>query len=732
MLKRIITICLYAVLFTPLLIWSKFLFPFITPKTIYFRCLVEIALFFYLLLIIKYPQYRPRLNPLTWAVLIYVFVITIASIFGVNLYRSFWGNVERGEGLLTIYHIIIFFILLTALFKTKKDWLRFFDISVLVSLLVSLYALAQKLNFSFVVHPGEGRLMSTIGNPSFVAAYLLLNIFLCLLLYLNKKDIQWRTYYGAVFFFEIFILFNTQTRGALLGLFGGFLLLALLNVIFSQNKKVKLGFVGLILILIILAGSVWLCRNQAWVRTIPGISRLAEISFEDITTQSRLLAWRTSWQGWQDRFWFGYGYENYNIAFNKYFPVLIYRDPGSQIWFDRAHNIIFDQAVTNGIFGLLAYLCIFWVGLWILWPKLKKSFEAIILVCLLAAYFVQNFFVFDVLASYITFYSVLGFIGYLAVRLPKRELDSLSQPVGLTQRSPGIFIVFILILCLAFTLHFFNIRLAWANHYCAKGLAYAYADNYKESINQFKKALEHPNSQSPETRQHLVQVANQAVRSEQLTKEEKEQICHYAISEIQKNIQASPLDAYGYLFLMDIYNTCAILNPERLNLVIQTGEQALKLSPTRPQIYFEMGQAAINLGRVGEGLEYFRKGVELNPEVIESHWNLASAYIVTGQDELAEQEFVLMQEMGFNYYSMQNLNRLVRPYLMVKNYHKLVEIYQEMIKLEPNNADHYARLAASYKEIGEIAKARETVKKAVELNPNLAEEAEMFLELLEE
>ena len=235
-LKWIIYTCLYLVLIAPFLVWGKFLFPYITPKTLFFRIVIEIALFFYLLLIIYRPEYRPRFTKLTWLILIYLLIITFASIFGVDAYRSFWGNIERGEGLLTIFHLFAFFIIITGLFKEKKDWLRFFDISVFVSLLVSLYAFGQSLGLSFLLpSAGGSRLTGTIGNASFLAAYLLMSAFLCLFLLVNKKQLTWRIFYILAFLFEAYFLFRTETRDALLVFFGGLLILAVLSAIFSKN-----------------------------------------------------------------------------------------------------------------------------------------------------------------------------------------------------------------------------------------------------------------------------------------------------------------------------------------------------------------------------------------------------------------------------------------------------------------------------------------------------------------
>jgi len=561
-----------------------------------------------------------------------------------------------------------------------------------------------------------------------------MNIFLCLFLFVNRKEVGWRVFYGLVFLFEAYIIFQTETRGALLGFFGGLLLIALLTVIFSKDKKTRLYFIGLFLLLVIFAGSVWIFQDQSWVKNSNALRRLTEISFDDVTTQTRLLGWQAAAKGWKDRFFLGYGYENYNVAYNKYFPVAIFLDIGSRVWFDRAHNIILDQAVPGGIFGLLSYLSIFGFAIYILISLLRKKikhFETgfIILIALLAAYFVQNFFVFDTLGTYILFYSVLGFVSYL---LLESQNISKEDNQAKTSSEPKPFFIIISVLILIFSIYIFNLKPAIANTTSVKGMSYAYNNMYKEALPEFKKSLNYGTYQAPEIRHNLSKTVVMAYQSRQFTKQENIDNFEYAIEEINKNIKAAPLNARHYAFAMTLYNAAANLNTAYYDKVVELGHQALKLSPDRPQFYYSMGQARISQGRFEQGVEYFEKAVELSPNVVESHWNLAAAYIIAGEDELAEQEFAVMEELNFNYYSMNNLLRMVRPYLIRRDFHKLAFIYEELIKLNPNNPDFYAKLAASYREIGEIEKARQAVQKAVELDPDFADEAEVFLRLLEQ
>jgi len=725
-----------AVLVVPLLYSSKFVFPFITPKTIFFRAVVEVALFFYLVLIFLEPAYRPRLDKISLAILIYLFILTLASLFGINFYHSFWGNIERGEGLITLYHLFIFFFLLKTLFRTKEQWLWFFDFSLLISFLVALYALAQKLCLPWVVHSCFYRLDSLIGNASFLAAYLLFSLFLIPYLWWEKRkavySFLWRSLYLIVFLLNFYILFYTQTRGAILGFFLGVLIMIFGGVFFSRSRRLKISFLIGVIILLSLPALIWLNRESAWVKNQATLRRLTTISWQDLTTQSRLLVWRSSLEGFKERPLLGYGYENFNIAFNKHFPVLIFKDEGSRLWWDRAHNILVDHLVVGGVFGLISYLAIFLLVIYLLWKRTSRL-VFLFFFSLLSAYFFQNLFVFDTHSSYVMFYACLALIAFLTQEADSGRVFFSEKKLG----SFPYFAVFCLILIFSLIIHYFNFKPAWANHYGALGLAYAYNGLYRESFQSFQKALIYQTYQSPEIRQNMVGVAINALGSRQFDKREIARYFDYTIEQIKKNIKAFPEDVKNYLYLMTLYNASYSLDKNRLNLVLELGEKALTLSPTRPQIYFEMGQACINLGKPEKGLGYLKKGVALADHVAEAHWNLALAYLFVGDENSAQKEFEIAEKKSNR---ADILLRLAKLYAKKKDYQKLVEIYEELVyspeitqKLRQPTAEDFARLAAAYRQIGEYKKAAKAALRAYQMEPEKYEdEINLFLKLLKE
>lgn len=720
---------LYAALLTPLWVWSIFLFPFITSKILYFRLVVEIALLFYVILAVQYPEIRPRWNWLNRAVWIYFLVILLTSIFGVDFGTSFMGSIERGEGVITVLHFAIYFTILSGTLTTRQEWYKYLFFAVTVTLATAFYGLAQLLNLSFVIHAGATRISGTIGNASFFAAFMLFGMFLSLYLARQASSTVQRWYLYLVFAFEAVVLFLSQTRGALLGAAVAFLLYFLFNIFKSGRLRVKAASAVLLVALVSSGILIYTNRNAAWIQKNHTIYRLATISINDITTQSRLDTWGASWKGAQDRLFVGYGYENYNIAFNKYFPARIFKDAGSQIWFDRAHNIVFDVLVTSGIFGLLSYFSIYLAAFWILWRLGRKADydwqQSVILGVLLVSYLIQNLFVFDTQATYLMIYLVLALI----VSLERQHL--VASPVApATSYPPGFVMPVILTAVLLFAAYFINIEPAFANYYATQGIKYGKMKQYREIKKLFEKSLSYGTYMDREIRQRLVDYANEAVASGQLTPDEQKELYGYTLNENKKSLVESPRDVKNYLYVMSILNRFAG-NQGAIQEIYATGEKALKLSPTRPQIYTELGQAAFTEKNFEKGLEYFRQAVELNPEPKESHYNYMLAGIISKRDDIALKEFKTLTEDLKYTMTVSDFSGIARAYLQAGDKQKAVEAFKIALTLNPKNEEIHIKLAATYGEICDKINAKATIDKLVELNPDYSVEGFKFLNELE-
>lgn len=722
---------LYALLLTPLWVWSMFLFPFITTKILYFRLLVELAFLFYIVLAVKYPEIRPRWNFLTKAVWFYLGVVLLTSIFGVDFNFSFWGTIERGEGFLTLLHFAVYFTMLTAVLRTRKAWYKYLLAAVSVTVIVGLYGVAQLSNLSFVIDAGASRISGTIGNASFFAAVMLFGIFLSLYLLGEAPSIGHKIYLWSVFILELWLLYESQTRGAILAAVVAFLIYFLVKIFKAENKRIRFASLGLLFLLVLAVMIVYFNRSQTWVTSNYTLGRLASISLSDITTQSRFDTWQASWRGWKDRFVTGYGYENYHIAFNKYFPARIFKDQGSQIWFDRAHNIVLDIAVTSGILGLLAYLSILGTAGWTLIKLFRENLEdldwqaPLILGVLLLAYFLQNMFVFDTQATYLMFFIFLAYVAFLKNSYLATETTTVSKgyPAGFV--FPAIVTVLVLI-----SAYFVNLKPALANYYATQGIKMAKAKLYHDVKPTFERALSYGTYMDQEIRQRLVDYSYEAINSGQLSQSEQEDLYRYVIDQMNKSLKESPLDVKNYLYLMNVLNRLSA-NSQVLDQVFVLGEKAVKLSPTRPQIYFELGQAYFSKKDFEQGLAQFKKAVDLNPEPKESHFNYLLAAIIAGRDDLVKSETkILTEKLGYKFSSQDYLS-VARAYYQGGDKEKSLRAYRAALALDPKNPEIHGKLAAMYGEVCDLENTKLEVEETIKLESSFTLEGQEFLRRLE-
>ena len=279
----------------PLIINGKFIFPYIFPKQAFFQIVIEIILVAYCWLALRYKQYRPQSSKLWWALVIYFGLIILSAVFGPNTYHSFWSNYERMAGVISLFHYLGLVLVAANVFKDRTDWRRFFDAAVVSGVLEGIYALVQ-----ITKHGGGMRVDGTIGNSSFLAGYMLICLFFALWLAMEKKNLFWRLFYGAAMVLNLVILYESQTRGAVLGLVAGGLVLLMFLIFGSQRtlSQLSLGRPGRLRIFALsilfsalaLVAVLLLFRNSNFVMSRPTLTRMTHISLEDSTTQTRLMA----------------------------------------------------------------------------------------------------------------------------------------------------------------------------------------------------------------------------------------------------------------------------------------------------------------------------------------------------------------------------------------------------------------------------------------------------------
>ncbi len=406
-LEKILYWGLPLVLLTPLVMGQSLIFPFVTTKAFFFFILVDILFLCYLVLVTKKNLYPKKSK------LLYLFLgITLLGFFldllGINFSHSFWGGYERMVGIYATLHFLLYLWMLLSVYDSKKKYTKLLNFSVIVSLLVSVYGLLQQsgVDLRWILQTGDVRTHSTLGNAAFLATYLLINIFFVLYLFFNNKNFKWRIFYITIFLFDLIVLFSTATRGALLGLMVGLIVMLVALVTLHKKKKIKIASGALLIILFCSVLSIFLFKDSNMVRNNTTLRRISEITWNEDTTKSRLLLWKMSYLAAQDRLLIGHGTNNIRIPLDKYHDFQLDED-----WFDSSHNKFFDELLAHGVIGLLAYLIFLIALFWVTISKIRTkdtSSQTIILIGLLTAYITQSLFVFDSFVGSLLFFFMLG------------------------------------------------------------------------------------------------------------------------------------------------------------------------------------------------------------------------------------------------------------------------------------------------------------------------------------
>ena len=120
-MKKLLFILILLTTLTPLVLFDKLPFPFITEKTLYFRLLVDILLIVWTVVTFQNPEFLPHKIPLNIALLVLGIVTLLTAIFGYDFQSSFWSGLERMEGFVGLFHTLIFFFVLSNSLNTTPQ-----------------------------------------------------------------------------------------------------------------------------------------------------------------------------------------------------------------------------------------------------------------------------------------------------------------------------------------------------------------------------------------------------------------------------------------------------------------------------------------------------------------------------------------------------------------------------------------------------------------------------------
>ena len=673
----------FAILTLPLITTPLLFSPTAWGKGIILRIIISILLF---LSVLNFDYYRHRVKEIIknkaripFLLLIVLLILAIlATLFSLDPNFSFWGSPLRGDGSLN-YILCIFFALLAFLTLKKEDWPKLLKFSIFIGFLVSLVALAQKLGFfSDIILTYNGRPPGTLGGPIFLALYLLLLIFLTAALALKEKK-RWPYLVALILF--IYILLSTGSRAGYFGLLiGSIYFILILPIKKKLVTRLKIAF----LIFLILAGLglVYINTDRSLV------SRISDrLSFQLALDDPRFSAWNISTEAIFDRPLFGFGPENFSIAFDRHYdPSLPFISQEWGSWYDRAHSFIFELATTYGLPFLLVFIAL----LATLFLKLRKIRQKnLIIHALLAtilAYLAANLFSFDVVSTYIVFFFLVAYgLSFLAEDTEFRPEPKDYHPFRAT-------VVGILFLGLIVFIYFGAIKPLVINGQINKAERLTKMNNCQKALDlAAKKVLNTQSSIDSYLKLKYISLVEFCRPNNKLAPK----ILSEAIRQLEDSARLRPYYTRSWVFLGNYVGQKEPL------------EKAKELSPKREEIY--IGQANIDFYNENykSADRIATRCTEINPYSLNCWWLKALTSFYT--DNIFEAGTALDTAVSYGYNFHPNLDLIEKAceYTKTANcYNELINIYTEIIEYEKiedkeNNYSYYhTRLKELAKQTG--------------------------------
>ncbi len=738
LIKKIFFFLAVLSLLSVLALFRDLSFPFITSKALWFRSMALFALPVYAYLLLAEKQLRPNFkNPLNIAVLLFLLANTISAWQGVNFSRSLWGNYERMGGLWYLLHLTLLYFYLEAL--AKISGIKFQKILKLLALLgaaAGFYALITKLGFPPWPFPDSSlpaRASGFFGNPIFFASFLIFPAFLSAFFAAQaEKNSNSRKLWLGIFLINLTGIYLSATRGAFLGLLAGFG--AGFFLWFWLNKNLKRRLYGLGAIACVLAAFLILI---AFSKSLPEGSILRRLTdFGDSNTRARVIQWSAGLKGFKENPIFGVGPENYYVIGNRHFNSEIYQYDRS--WFDKPHNYPLEVLLTAGSLGFLAYLSIVVFSFFACYKAYRSEMitrlEFAVLAAGIAAYQIQNLFVFETPSASVSFFAFAAFMAFLW----QASLAGPQKQEAKNKFSPP-----------AESYKYFSLALAAASFYVwyLTGLLPARAmaklndavsvgtRNPMQAKLAFDQAIQAPmNFDLNETATKYEEFASEFSLFFQDKKDRPAVIeaVKGALAAMEKAVAKTGNDPILWFKLTNLRATLAHLTgapyDEKLE---ESAKKGVDLAPNRVEPrYFLVQTLQVKkdfAAAIGEQQNVIK--IDFNNPF--NFWRLALVYREARDFNRAYRTALYARKNGYEFRNLAETQWLAKYFADLNQFGELKKIYQELIKNELADFQTYANLATTYAKLGEKDKARDTAVKVLQLNPSAKADVDLFLKTLE-
>ncbi|MBI2022761.1 O-antigen ligase family protein [Candidatus Daviesbacteria bacterium] len=394
--------------FTPLLI-ANLQLGYEVIKIVFFLFMVGVAgiIWFFLSISKSKDDHKIRWSLLKTISGLFILVLAITSIYGIDPQTSLIGDYPYYQGLLTYIFLFLAFIFFSVSKISLKEFSRVFALSALLVafLAVSDFILMNLFSRQVVVY--SGRIASTFGQSNFYAGFLLLSLPFAYYLIGQKEKIS--------FYLGIICLVFTSTGILISGSRAAILMLGLLVFFWLLSKapfKKIMVFISVVVTSAALFASYYYSAGLVFKEIIQPRTNQWLI---DNSPEKRVYLWEVLAKLILQKPYFGYGLENMGVVYSNFFTSqdinslkIPYYYSLRNLAVTRSHSYFVDILFFSGIVGLVMWIILLAVAF--LQIRHKKSDLKQPVYLFFAVYVLWSSFQNQSIVHLIYFWSLLGII----------------------------------------------------------------------------------------------------------------------------------------------------------------------------------------------------------------------------------------------------------------------------------------------------------------------------------
>jgi tetratricopeptide (TPR) repeat protein len=475
------------------------------------------------------------------------------------------------------------------------------------------------------------------------------------------------------------------------------------------------------------------------------LSRFTNV-MTDSSVQSRLDIWKMSIEGIKARPFLGWGQENF-IGIYTVNPIPLV---DSQVWMDRAHNIIIDWTVNAGIMGLVSYLLIFAGAFYSLRSALKARsmsyVENIVIVTTSSVYFLHNLFIFDTINTYVLFFTLLSYVSHGA---SANEPFVMNNSFGTPSRKEDIKLISIT--CV--TLLTFSLACYFLHYRPIKGLQLSLrasksvspSSSYSHLLNDFNKAL----SSSPfivrDVLLQMTQVSDYIFRYKLFSNVAALSFIDKNAKKLESSISANSFNLQYLSLITNFYFKIANYEPAFIEVTERLIKKNIHINSQYEWLNIILADVQILKGNYVDAVKNMQSIVDKDPMNDQKRIYLLIAAIIANKDIIAEDSLKKIKDLRLRrfknemtdnsqIFSIYELHLIARAYSKRADYFIAIQNYKDITRILSNKETLYKdsdfqytkpyfkalvhfETAQNYIYINDEENALKEVKKAMKLDP---------------